>query len=114
MEVFRGDDEGFRNYSIYEKLLFTVDIVEKELERFNPLLDSGFKLVPFRGIDNSRNEINRKRTFNSRKSKSDSLHSKVEIALLGFCDPFIGLNFAQFAPQIRDDITRLTIYEEFI
>jgi hypothetical protein len=82
----------FWNDAVFDNVLCMVYVVNEQIERLNPLLQTTLDIVPIRGLDNARDDIERKYPFGTSRVPIDvKCDAKVQQGL--FCGPLPMVQF---------------------
>ncbi|SLC63511.1 Uncharacterised protein [Mycobacteroides abscessus subsp. massiliense] len=73
MEVLTGRHQPPRDHLVAQDLLVSVDVGQIHLQGPDPLGDAPLQPGPFRGGDDARHQVQRKRTFLTRQREGDAL-----------------------------------------
>src|SRR6266550_197601 len=114
-EMRRLPDVILGNHAIAQNRLAVIDVVQEEVERGDSLFQTAFDFLPFRGGDNSRNQIEGKNSLGPLRiainSESDALAQKSERSQLTFAVEFVFLQLGETLQQslvMRPGLSRRT------
>src|SRR5438477_11384220 len=102
-EMRRLPDVILGNHAIAQNRLAVIDVVQEEVERGDSLFQTALDFLPFRGGDNSRNQIEGKNSLGPLRiainSESDALAQKSERSQFTFAVEFVFLQLDETFQQ---------------